>query len=134
MSQQPELPIEFTMDIPDSDSDMDYYVMLEDRVSDLARGHTDITGAAATLSQPAAGRETAYIFAASVVVYMRPNNINATEKHDNPAQALKGALDAIERQVRQQRGKLREDRGSLDDLWRAQVEADPSFDEDDATP
>jgi len=81
--------------------------MIEDRLSELRKGHTDITGAAATLEQPAQGRETPYIFEANVVVYMRPKNINATEKHEQPEIALKGALDAMERQVRQQREKLR---------------------------
>lgn len=103
----PEFPIEFKTDF--TDADLDYYVMLEDRLAELAEGHTDIVGAAATLEQPAQGRETPYVFEASVVVYMRPNYISATEKNSNPELALKGALDAVERQVRSQRERLRDD-------------------------
>jgi|GEM_PF-1037079 len=123
----PDLPIEFKSDIPNGD--LDYYVMIEDRLRDLAKGHKDIVGAAATLEKPAQGRETSYIYEATVVVYARPTNLSATEKRDSPEQALKGALDAIERQVRQQRDKLKEDRGSLDDLWFGQYEGSASTDE-----
>ncbi len=75
---------------------------------------TGITGAAATIQQPAKGRETNHIFEASIVVYMRPNNVSATEKGSNPQQALKGALDAVGHQIRDQRKKLRDERRSSD--------------------
>lgn len=107
---QPDMPIELKTDI--TDEDLDFYVMIEDRLRDLAEGHTDITGAAATIEQPAQGRETNHIFEASIVVYVRPNNVSATEKDSNPELALKGALDAVERQIRDQRKKLRDDRRS----------------------
>lgn len=110
--------IEFQTDI--TENDFDYYVMIEDRLTKVAKGHSDITGAAATLEQPSEGSATPHNFEASVVVYVRPNNVNATEKRENPQLAMKAALDAVERQIRQQRDKLREDRGSLDDLWLAQ--------------
>lgn len=99
----PDFPIEFKSDV--ADMDMDYYDMIEDRLSLLARGHKDITGAAATLEQPAQGRETSYIFEASIVVYTRPNNVAASEKHEDPTVAMKGALDAVERQLREQRNR-----------------------------
>lgn len=120
--------IEFKTDIVNDD--FDYYVMIEDRIDELTSGHSDITGAAATLNQPAAGRETPYIFEANVVVYTRPNNVHATSKDDNPQKALKGALDAVERQVRKQRDRLKDQRGSLDDLWLAnQDESDITGDQ-----
>ena len=50
--------------------------------------------------------ESSYQYEATVVVYARPENIAATEKEDNPTTALKGALSAVERQVRQKRDKL----------------------------
>jgi ribosome-associated translation inhibitor RaiA len=104
--QRPDMPIELKTDI--TDSDIDYYVMIENRLKELAEGHTDITGAAATLEQPAKGRETPYIFEASIVVYVRPNDVSATEKANDPQQALKSALDATERQIREQRNRLKE--------------------------
>lgn len=124
-----DFPIEFRTDI--TNTDLDYYIMIEDRLIQLAKGHSDITGAAATLEQPAAGQKTPHIFEATVVVYTRPNNITATEKQDQPELALKGALDAVERQIRQQRNKLRDDRGSLDDLWLGNLQ---ESDDDSNTP
>lgn len=122
MKEQGRIPIEFHTDI--TETDIDYYIMVENRIKELAEGHSDITGAAATLKQPAEGRQTPHIFEATVVTYIRPNNLSATEKDNNPELALKGALDAIERQVRQQRNRLKEDQGSLDDLWLGNLEAD----------
>lgn len=98
-----DFPIEFRNDI--DNSDIDYYVEIEDRLRELARGHQDITGAAASL-ETVSGHDTPH-FEASVVVYMRPDNISATEKADDPLKALQGTLDAIERQVRERRDKLR---------------------------
>ena len=40
------------------------------------------------------------------MVYGRPDHTAATEKGDNPTIALKGALSALERQVRNRREKL----------------------------
>lgn len=100
-----DFPIELHTDI--EASNMDFYGELDERIRALAEGHTDITGAAASLEKPAQGRATTPLFEASVVVYVRPTNIAATEKADNPMKALQGALSAIERQVREQRGKLR---------------------------
>jgi len=106
MNQQ-QFPIEFKNDV--NDDDLGQYIMIEERLRKLTKGHTDITGAAVTLEEPASGRNTPYVIEASIVVYSRPNYISATEKHSDPTQALKGALKAVERQVRQQREKLRDD-------------------------
>ena len=108
--------------------DLKFYTMLEDRLSQLSKGHTDITGAAATIREPAAHRETPYVFEATVVVYVRPNSVSVSEKRESPEVALKSALDSVERQVREQRNRLREDRGSLDDIWLSS-EADSSDNE-----
>ncbi|HEX6385915.1 MAG TPA: hypothetical protein VF177_14690, partial [Anaerolineae bacterium] len=71
-----------------------------------AEGHNDLTGAAINMRQPAKG-ETSFLHEATVVVYCRPQNIAATEKKDNPTAALKGALSAVERQVREKRTRLK---------------------------
>jgi protease I len=75
------------------------------RLRELARGNRDLTGAAITIRQPAHG-ETPYLYEARVVVYARPEPVVATELKDHATTALKGALDAVERQVRNQREKL----------------------------
>lgn len=72
------------------------------RLRDLADGHSDLIGSAVTIRHPAAA-----LYEATVVVYGRPEHLSATEKDSDPAIALKGALKAIERQVRQRRDKLR---------------------------
>lgn len=78
----------------------------ETRLLKLANGHQDMVGAAITIRRPAKGA-TDYLFEATVVVYSRPDNIAATEKRGDHTAALKGALSAIERQVRERRAKLR---------------------------
>lgn len=78
----------------------------EQRLRKLMEGHTDITGAAVALEQPA-NRESAYVFRARVVAYMRPENIAGVATEENPVQALKDALSAVERQVREKRDRLR---------------------------
>jgi ribosome-associated translation inhibitor RaiA len=78
------------------------------RLRKLAKGHTDIIGAAVALESLDKDAETNYIVRARVVAYVRPENIVAVEKGENPLSALKNALSAIERQVREKRKKLRE--------------------------
>jgi ribosome-associated translation inhibitor RaiA len=73
----------------------------------LAEGHDDLIGAAVSIEEPARGENT-YLYEATVVAYTRPNNIAGTEKAEQPIQALRGALDAVERQVREKREKLRQ--------------------------
>jgi ribosomal subunit interface protein len=87
--------------------DYDLYVEAENHIRALARGHTDIIGAAVNLTHPSAGNQQPYIYEATVVLYARPENIAATEKQANATEALKGALDAVERQIRKKRDKLR---------------------------
>jgi ribosome-associated translation inhibitor RaiA len=79
----------------------------ESRLFALAEGHTDLIGASVVLEQPARA-ESSYIYQARVVVYGRPDNMAAVEKDNTPESALRGALDAVERQVRERREKLAE--------------------------
>lgn len=101
----PDFTIEFQSDVPHFDESLK--AEAEDRLLKLASGHTDITGAAVAITQPAKS-ETGFIYQARIVAYVRPQNIVAVEKDDNVAGALKGALKAIERQVRDKREKLGE--------------------------
>ncbi len=81
----------------------------EDRLRKLAKGHTDLTGAAVALELEDKAANTPYLIRARVVVYTRPEYIAGVEKADTPTAALSGALSAVERQVRAKREKLRED-------------------------
>jgi len=79
----------------------------EQRLRRLQKGHSDITGAAATIERMAHG-ETPHLYRARVVAYVRPENIAGVAKQDTPEGALKEALSAVERQVREKRERLRE--------------------------
>ncbi len=100
-----DLDIEFYSEIPNLEQTLKPEA--QKRLKELAKGHKDIVGAAVAIEQPAANRETPCIYHARVVVYIRPENIAASENADTPQAALKGALDGVVRQVRAQREKLR---------------------------
>jgi hypothetical protein len=76
------------------------------RLRQLAQGQTDMIGASVAVEE-LAGAETPFIYQARVVAYIRPDNVAAVEKGNSPETALKGALDAVERQVREMRDRLR---------------------------
>lgn len=80
----------------------------ETRLRKLAQGHKDLTGAAVALEREDKQANTAYAIRARIVVYTRPDTIAGVEIEDDPMKALKGALNAVERQVREKREKLRE--------------------------
>lgn len=83
------------------------FVEAENRLQELAGDHNDMVGAAINVRQPAKSPETPFIYEVTVVVYTRPEHIAATKKEAEPMLALKEALSAVERQVRQKREKLR---------------------------
>jgi ribosome-associated translation inhibitor RaiA len=102
-----DFTIEFNSDVTEGSTEAELFTEADERLRDLAAGHDDLTGAAVTLRTPAHG-EAPPVYEATVVVYARPENIAATEKTPDLNAALKGALDAVERQVREKRDKLRE--------------------------
>lgn len=102
-----DLPIELQSDVNDPQYEYDFFAEAETRLKDLAADHNDITGAAITIEKPAEGRETPPLFEAKVVAYVRPNQVVGNEKAPDPMIALKEALDAVERQVREKRERLR---------------------------
>lgn len=79
----------------------------EDRLSKLASNRWDITRVAVALSE-VTHDTTPHTYRARVVVYMRPENVASTKEENNPSLALKEALSAVERQVRDLRQKLRQ--------------------------
>jgi hypothetical protein len=85
----------------------DLWTEADRRLRALAEGHTDIVDAAVAVEE-LTGDTTPHLYEARVVVYIRPEDIVAVEKQETAEGALKGALDAVERQVRERRVKLRE--------------------------
>ena len=103
-------PIEFNNEIDDvKKSENEFYTLAVDRLSKLAEGHNDISGGVVNLKQPAQGHQTSYIYEVTIVVYMvGSDHIAATEKGEQFQSTLDGALDAVERQVREHRIQQRD--------------------------
>jgi ribosome-associated translation inhibitor RaiA len=101
-------PIEFNNEIDDvKKSENEFYTLAVNRLSKLAEGHNDISGGMVNFKQPAKEHQTAYINEVTIVVYMGAENIAATEKGEYFEPTLNGALDAVERQVREHRKQQR---------------------------
>lgn len=100
-----EFAFEFYTEVADADDAL--RLEADRRLWSLTEGHTDITGASVALEE-LTGETTPNRFQARVVIYMRPDNVASVEKAETAQGALKGALTAAERQVRQARNKLRE--------------------------
>ena len=101
-------PVEFNNEIDEvKKSENEFYTLAVDRLSKLAEGYNDISGAAVNLKQPAKERQTSYIYEVTIVVYMGSDHIAATEIGEQFQSTLDGALDAVERQVRELRKQQR---------------------------
>lgn len=98
-----DFQFEFYREVPDPEYAL--RAESENRLRELAAGHSDMIGASVAVEQPAHG-ETPYVYQARVVAYIRPDNVVAVEKAETAETALKGALDALERQVRDLRDRL----------------------------
>jgi ribosome-associated translation inhibitor RaiA len=105
MMNELEFTIEFNSPL-DNSAEVPLLDEAAERLRDLAKGHTDVTGAAINIRRPAKGK-SGYLYEATVAVYVRPEQVSATEKNEDPLIALKGALTAAERQIRKRRDKLR---------------------------
>ncbi|MBN2083935.1 MAG: HPF/RaiA family ribosome-associated protein [Anaerolineales bacterium] len=101
-------PIEFNNEIDEvKKSENEYYTQAVDRLSKLAEGHNDISGAMVNFKQPAKEHRTAHIYEVTIVVYMESDHIAATEKGEQFQSTLNGALGAVEQQVRERRKQKR---------------------------
>lgn len=78
----------------------------EARLRQLQKGYTDLNGATVSVEQSLYA-ETGTRYQASVVAYVQPKNIAAIRKEADAGCALNRALEAVERQVREQRDRLR---------------------------
>jgi ribosome-associated translation inhibitor RaiA len=105
---QDHFPIEFKNEIDEvKKSENEYYTLAVNRLSKLAKGHNDISGAMVNLKDPAKGRETSHIYEVTIVVYMGSDHIAATQKGEQIDATLASALDAVENQVREWRKQRR---------------------------
>lgn len=79
----------------------------EDRLRALGENQTDMIGASLSIEE-LTGEETPHFFQARVVAYLRPENVTGLEKADTIEVAVRGAVDAVERQIQKRRAKLRQ--------------------------
>jgi ribosome-associated translation inhibitor RaiA len=100
---QDEFDYEFFTKILDPDDQMKKYA--ESELRNLAEGQKDMIGARVSIEELSKDT-TPNRYRANIVAWVRPENINAEEKAEFPMQALKGALKAVERQVREKRDRL----------------------------
>ena len=90
-----------------SQDDAELWEEANEQLRSLINDHTDIINASVSIEE-LTGSETPHRFEARVVIYMRPENIVAVDKNSHAMLALQNALDAVERQVREERAKRRE--------------------------
>lgn len=100
-----DFDVEFHSDFDRADEGL--RVEAVDRLRELKGDHSDMIGAAVTVEE-LTGSETPHRYRARVVVYTRPEHTAAEEKGETALTALQGALDAVERQIRDRRERLRE--------------------------
>ena len=79
----------------------------DSRLRSLAEGQRDMIGASVAVEKQVKA-ETNYLFRARVVAYIKPDKIAAVEKESSAMEALKAALEAVERQVREHRENISE--------------------------
>lgn len=96
--------LEYTTDTRDLTDDL--LAKVQKRLEKLSNGHKDITGASLAVDTPS-GDSAPRMHRVRLVLYHRPENIAAVRKDASVSIALHDVLDAVERQVRQQRARLR---------------------------
>ena len=106
MPKSLDFPFDFEFynetDLPDPE----YYDLAFNQITDVAEGHTDITGASMSLKELTA-EHTPHAYQAIVTLYVRPYNISAKKVMDSAMDAVQDALEAAIEQVRQKREELR---------------------------
>ncbi len=100
-----------------SDFDIEYYTenatlshreksMIENRINKLSRGHQDISGVSVALECVSGANKRAE-YKARLVVYCKPTNIAASRTNESIYCAVTDTLEAVERQIRDQRERMR---------------------------
>ena len=101
-----DFTIEFNSQSLNDRAEAEMFDQADSFLRELADGHSDMTGAAINVRPPSVAETP--IYEVTVVVYTRPEHIAATKKDVEPIVALNDSLNAVERQVRKKREKLRE--------------------------
>jgi ribosome-associated translation inhibitor RaiA len=78
---------------------------VDERLRALAEGHIDMIGASVGIEE-LTGEKTPHVFQARIVAYVKPDNVVGVEKAETLEEALRGAVRAVERQVRRRRDKM----------------------------
>jgi ribosome-associated translation inhibitor RaiA len=102
---QSDFYVDFNSEVPNFDEALQQEV--DQRLRELAEERNDIVGAAVAVTQPAKANSP-FVYQARIVIYKRPEDLAAVKQADSINGAIKDALEAIERQVREQRKKLDE--------------------------
>ena len=97
--------IDYFIEIPNLAEE--YKIEAERRLRDLTEGWDDFIGAAITIEE-IAGVESAFIYQARIVAFIRPENIAVIAKRETPGTALNEALSTIEDRIRQERSRRME--------------------------
>ena len=84
------------------------YGMVEKELDKLAKKHDDIISASVNISEPGHGEGEANLYEVNVTLDVRPANIAAVKKNRDLEAAMRDALDAVSRQVRDKRDRLRD--------------------------
>jgi ribosome-associated translation inhibitor RaiA len=101
-------PIQFNNEIDkEKESENELYVKAANRLQQLAEGHEDILSGTIDLKEPAKGRGTSSAYEVKIMLYMGSDHILATERGQMLQSTLESALDAVERQVHEQRAQQR---------------------------
>ena len=77
----------------------------EQRLRELASGHSDMIGAAVALEKTA-DTESYDLYRVRILVYKRPQDLVVTKQDADPMVTLREALDVLEEQIRESREKL----------------------------
>jgi len=103
--RSPEFTIEYYADsahLQQRDKDT-----IEARIYKLARGYRDIAGASVAIECVSGANKRAE-YKARLVVYCKPANVVSSRTHDSVQTAVSDALEAVERQIREQRERMRD--------------------------
>ena len=104
--------------VPVADFPIEYYAesahislkqrgTIDTRLRKLASRHKDISGASVAVER-VSGTTRRAAYKARIVLYCKPANIAGTDESPAVAEAVTEALEAVERQVRSQRERIRE--------------------------
>jgi ribosome-associated translation inhibitor RaiA len=101
-------PINFNNEIDKvKESENELYAKASNRLWQLAEGHNDILSGSIDLKEYAKEHGASSAYEVKIMLYLGSDHIVATEKGQLLESTLESALDAVERQVHEQRVQQR---------------------------